>query len=385
MHFEFATSSKIIFGVGSLGELNQEAMKYGHKIFLLLGGESVIKDIVLDTLKQSSFEIAGCFRVIGEPSVEMVNEGIDQARKSQCDMVVGCGGGSVMDTAKAVAALLANPGDLLDYLEVVGLNHPLESQSVPMIAIPTTAGTGSEVTRNSVLSVPQARFKVSLRSPYLLPRLALIDPRLALSLPPQMTAATGLDALTQVLEPFVSIKANPMTDIFCREGLERIGKSILRTYHQGNDIDAREDMAWGSLLGGLSLANAGLGAVHGFAAPIGGMFNAPHGAVCARLLPGVMAMNIRALNAQQSGSMSLQKYLEAAQIITGRTKAKREDGVKFVESLIFEMKIPSLSHYGITVKDLPVILEKASQASSMKGNPVKLTIEECLEILEGAL
>jgi alcohol dehydrogenase class IV len=170
MHFEFATSSKIIFGVGSLGELNQEAMKYGHKIFLLLGGESVIKDIVLDTLKQSSFEIAGCFRVIGEPSVEMVNEGIDQARKSQCDMVVGCGGGSVMDTAKAVAALLANPGDLLDYLEVVGLNHPLESQSVPMIAIPTTAGTGSEVTRNSVLSVPQARFKVSLRSPYLLPR-----------------------------------------------------------------------------------------------------------------------------------------------------------------------------------------------------------------------
>jgi alcohol dehydrogenase class IV len=202
MHFEFATSSKIIFGIGALGELNQGAMKYGNKIFLLLGGVSVIKELLLDTLKQSSLEIAGSFRVIGEPSVEMVNEGIDQARKCDCNVVIGCGGGSVIDTAKAIAALLTNTGNLIDYLEIVGSNHPLEKQSVPMIAIPTTAGTGSEVTRNSVLSIPDARIKVSLRSPHLLPMLALIDPMLTLSLPPQITATTGLDALTQLLESF---------------------------------------------------------------------------------------------------------------------------------------------------------------------------------------
>ncbi len=245
----------------------------------------------------------------------------------EADLVVGMGGGSVIDAAKAIAALLTNPGDPLDYLEVIGRGLPLANACAPMMAIPTTAGTGAEVTRNAVLASPAHRVKVSLRSASMLPDVAIVDPELTLSMPPAVTAATGLDALTQCLEPFVSHLATPLTDGFCREGLARAARSLRRAYHHGSDVAARRDMALASLCGGLALANAKLGAVHGFAGPIGGMFDAPHGAVCARLLPLVMTANVRALEERSPNSPALVRYAEVAKIVTGDADASIADGV----------------------------------------------------------
>ena len=262
------------------------------------------------------------FPVSGEPTVEVVRQGVQHVRHATCDLVIGFGGGSAMDTGKAIAALMTNSGDLLDYLEVIGKGKPLTQPAAPFIAIPTTAGTGAEVTRNAVLASPEHRVKVSLRSPHMLPRVALVDPELTYSLPPQVTASTGLDALTQLIEPFVSIRANPMTDAFCREGMRRAARSLRRAYEHGNDVKAREDMSLASLLGGLALANAGLGAVHGIASVMGGMFPAPHGAVCARLLPHVMEINVRALQERQPGSDALHRYDEVARILDGERPGK---------------------------------------------------------------
>jgi alcohol dehydrogenase class IV len=298
---------------------------------------------------------------------------------------VGIGGGSVIDAGKAIAALAGNPGDVLDYLEVVGGSKALSSPSLPFVAIPTTAGTGAEVTRNAVIMSPEHQVKVSLRSPHMLPRLALVDPELTYSLPPAETAATGLDALTQLIEPFVSIKANPMTDGFCQEGIVRVARSLRSAYQDGSDAAARQDMSLAALFGGLALANAGLGAVHGFAGAIGGMFPASHGAVCAALLPHVMNANVRALRQREPDNPVLDRYREIAQILTGATKAKADDGIAWTQHLLADLQIPHLGEYGIRPKDVDVIVAKAQPASSMRGNPIKLTDEELRGILVAAL
>ncbi len=295
------------------------------------------------------------------------------------------GGGSVIDAAKAIAALLPNAGDPLDYLEVIGRGLPLANDSVPMIAIPTTAGTGAEVTRNAVLASPSHRVKVSLRSVSMLPDVAIVDPELTLSVPKSVTASTGLDALTQCLEPFVSHLATPLTDGFCREGLARAARSLSRAYHHGGDVAARRDMALASLCGGLALANAKLGAVHGFAGPIGGMFDAPHGAVCARLLPLVMEANVRALTDRQPNSPALARYVEVARIVTGRADAGIADGVEWVQALCDELGMPGFASYGMTENDLADVVAKAMPSSSMKGNPIALTEEALIELLQAAL
>jgi alcohol dehydrogenase class IV len=299
--------------------------------------------------------------------------------------VVGLGGGSSIDAAKAIAALLANGGDPLDYLEVVGLGMPLLRPSAPWMAIPTTAGTGAEVTRNAVLASPEHGVKVSLRSPTMLPRVALIDPELTHSMPPETTASTGLDALTQLIEPYVSSRANPMTDSLCREGMMRVARSLRRACEEGDDVAAREDMALASLLGGLALANAGLGAAHGFAAPVGGAFDAPHGAVCAAFLPPVMQVNVRALGERQPDHPSLRRYREVARILTGDEGAEVEDGVRWVQQLSADLRVPSLATYGIGPGDFPALVQKAAAASSMKANPIALTPAELEEILERSL
>lgn len=290
----------------------------------------------------------------------------------------------MIDTGKAVSAMLTNRGELLDYLEVIGGGQAISRPPAPFIAIPTTAGTGSEVTRNAVLGAPEQRFKVSMRSPMLLPRLALIDPELTYSLPPAITASTGLDALTQLIEPYVSIRANPLTDALCLAGIERAARSLKRAYMNGRNLEARRDMALASLFGGLALANAGLGAVHGFAAPLGGMFPAPHGAVCARLLPLVMEANLKALQERMPDSPALPRYQEIARLLTGRTDATAEQGTAWVRELVSTLEIPPLSTYGVGSSDLPEAVEKASRASSMKANPIKLTEAELLEILREA-
>jgi alcohol dehydrogenase class IV len=323
--------------------------------------------------------------VPGEPTIETARAGLQQARAAGCEMVIGLGGGSVLDTAKAIAALLTNGGDPLDYLEVVGHGQPLTQPSAPCIAVPTTAGTGSEVTRNAVLGSPEHRVKASLRSPLMLPAVALVDPELTYSAPPDVTAATGLDALTQCLEPFVSLRANPLTDAICREGMQRAARSLHRAYLDGQDAAARADMALASLMGGLALANAGLGAVHGFAGPIGGMFPAPHGAICARLLPPVMRANVRALQERAPNSPVLARYDEAARLLTGNQAALAANGVAWLNDLVEALHIPRLATYKISSADIPEIVHNAQQASSMKTNPIQLTADELTAILHQAL
>jgi alcohol dehydrogenase class IV len=333
----------------------------------------------------SIHEVEGrVFPVSQEPTTHLVMDGVRLAREARCDLVIGFGGGSTIDTAKAIAALLTNPGEPLDYLEVVGRGKKLDNLPAPWIAVPTTSGTGAEVTRNSVLDSPEHQVKASLRSPTMLARLALVDPELTYSLPPAVTASTGMDALTQLIEPYVSRRSNPLTDGFCREGMARAARSLRRAYEHGEDAAAREDMSVASLLSGLSLANAGLGAAHGFAGPVGGTLHAPHGAVCARLLPPVMAANVRALKMREPGSLVLQRYDEVARILTGRAHATAQDGVRWVEELCQILNIPPLSSYGMTPDDLPELVEKSAAASSMKANPIQLTKEELLEILEAA-
>jgi alcohol dehydrogenase class IV len=261
----------------------------------------------------------------------------------------------------------------------------LRQPSAPFIAIPTTAGTGSEVTRNAVLAAPERGVKASLRSPHLLPRLAVVDPQLTLDLPPALTASTGLDALTQLIEPYVSVRANAMTDLYTVEGLRMAADALPRAWANGGDEEARRGMCWASLLGGLSLANAGLGAVHGFASPVGGMFLAPHGAVCAALLAPAMAINLEALRRRAPENRALSRYDEVARLLTGRPHAEAADGIEWVAALCRRFGIPPLGAYGVKAADIPVLAARAAEASSMKGNPIQLTREELEEIIGRAI
>lgn len=382
--FDFSTASRIIFGSGKSQALGTLVSEYGSRALLVTGSTPSRFQTALSSLEQSqiTYEI---FEVIREPSTDVITQGIDHARAYACDMVIAIGGGSVIDSGKAIAALVVNRGDLLDYLEVIGKGQPLSIPSIPFIAVPTTSGTGSEVTRNAVLASHEHQVKVSLRSPSMLPRLALVDPLLTCSLPPEITATTGMDALSQVLEPYVSKMTNPFTDLFCVEGLKRAARAIKKAFDQGEDLEAREDMALASLFGGLALANAKLGAVHGIAGPLGGLVPAPHGAICARLLPFVMDMNIRALQDRAPENQAVGRYEEVSRILTGQESAKAMDGVAWVVDLCEALKINSLRAYGLKKEHFPVLIEKASVSSSMKGNPIQLTDIELQEILQKAL
>jgi alcohol dehydrogenase class IV len=289
-----------------------------------------------------------------------------------------------MDTGKAAAALVTNPGDPIDYLEVVGTGRKMSQPSLPFVAIPTTSGTGSEVTRNAVIAIPDKRIKVSLRSQSMLPKLAVVDPGLTLTVPRHITAATGMDALTQLIEPFVCNSPSPFTDSLCRDGIARVARSLAPACNDAQNISARENMSIASLFGGLALANARLGAVHGMANPIGGLVHAPHGAICARLLPLVMKANVQALRKRQPNSSAVDRYTEIASILTGRGDARAEDGVEWVQELCATLNVRPLSEFGLVKKDIPILVENSQKASSMKGNPVTLTPDELIEIIEKA-
>lgn len=378
--FEFATATRIAFGAGRLAEV-PEAVKAlgGNKVLLVTGRHSTRAGPLregLDRLGLSSVT----FAVEGEPTVERVREGTAAALSGRCDVVVALGGGSALDAGKAIAALAANGGDPLDYLEVVGRGQALTRPSLPLVAIPTTAGTGSEVTRNAVLGVKDAQVKASLRSPLMLPRLAVVDPELLAGAPPAVLASSGLDALSQLIEPFLSARANPLTDALAREGMGRSARSLRRAVLEGPDAAAREDLALASLLGGLCLANAGLGAVHGFAAPVGGMFEAPHGAVCAALLPATLEVNLRALRARAPAHPALARFQEVAVLLTGKADARAEEGITWIRELCQALDVPGLGHHGLTEADVPRLVARAKAASSMKANPLPLTDEELTEI-----
>ncbi len=384
MQFEFSTATQIIFGAGKAREIGTYAPNLGRRTMVVTGRSSARADIILEQLARQGIESIS-FSVLGEPTADMALAGVQKARQAACDWVIGIGGGSVIDTGKVIAALLTNEGKLLDYLEVIGRGKPLEKMPAPYVAVPTTAGTGAEVTSNSVLESPEHRVKVSMRSPLMLPRWAVVDPELTYSMPPPITASTGLDAFTQLLEAFVSNKANPLTDGICREGLRRAAGSLVRAFEDGRDTEAREAMSLASLFGGLALANAKLGAVHGIAGALGGMFKAAHGAICGRLLPFVMEMNIAALQMREPESPSLARYREVARIVTGNTEAEPSDGFNWVQNICSQLKLPPLADYEITEADFPQVVENAQAASSMKGNPIQLIEEELVKILRQAL
>jgi alcohol dehydrogenase class IV len=394
MRFAFAGPGRIVFGPGSASELPGIVAGFGERVLCVTGGHPERLQGIADGLGAAGLDVTA-FTVTGEPTVAMAEAGARLARSEGCQAVVSIGGGSVMDAGKAVAALAANPGDPYDFLEVVGRGLPLANTPLPHVAVPTTAGTGAEATANAVLLSPAHQVKVSLRSPGMLARVALVDPELTRGLPPAVTAATGLDALTQLVEAFVSKNKNPMTDALCREGLFRVARSLERAFRDGADAAAREDMSLAALVSGLALANARLGAAHGLAAPLGGEYPAPHGFVCARLLPLVMAANVRALAERDPDSAALGAFAEAGRILTGRfgpadgaasaAAGDVEAGVAWVRELCARLGTPPLSDFGMTEDAVPGIAAKGLAASSMRGNPVELTQAEVEAILRAAL
>jgi alcohol dehydrogenase class IV len=384
MQFEFATSGRIIFGSGKLSSIGSLVTGFGHRVLIISGVPQPTIDRLCGLLQQSGISYSTA-KVNHEPTVDDVRDVLSLARETSIDGVIGIGGGSAIDLSKAVSALLSNPGDISDYLEVIGSNKSLLYPSLPLIAIPTTSGTGSEVTRNAVIGSPSDHVKVSLRSPFLLPRVTLVDPQLTLTLNPSRTAITGLDALTQLIEPYTCIDPNPLTDVICKEGIRRIATSIYTAFDQGDDLAAREDMSLAALFSGMALANSRLGAVHGLVGPVGGEISAPHGAICAALLPHAMSVNISALQNRSPGHPALDRYEEISRLLSGDPGVSVESGVRWVQDFCAHANIQPLSTYGLSDALFPRIIEKAYTASSMKGNPLILSEVELRTILQMSL
>jgi alcohol dehydrogenase class IV len=380
MNFEFATATRILFGRGSLTRQAENFKEFGSRALLVTGFSSWQNTSLPEVLAGAGIFYRE-YAIEREPTITTIQDALDLARVEKINFVIGFGGGSAIDTAKAVAGLFTNPGEIMDYLEVVGKGLPLKEKSLPIVAIPTTAGTGSEVTRNSVIGIPEHRVKVSLRSIHLLPRLAVIDPECTLSMSPMVTITSGLDALTQVIEPFVSSHSNPLVDALCQEGIARAGRSLMRVFRDPENLAAREDMGLTSLFGGMALANAKLGAVHGIAGPFGGMFDSPHGAVCGRLLPFVAEANLLAMRSRETLNPALDKYARVARLLTSRPDATVDDGLEWLFNLIEAAQIPGLASYGFRLNELPELVEKSQAASSMKGNPIALKDSELADLL----
>src|SRR5215472_16985509 len=367
--FEFATAGTIVAGAGRAAELPGITAGLGSRVLVCTGADPARHGGLLAGLGLP----AVAFAVAAEPTVELARAGAAAAREHGADVVAAVGGGSVLDLGKAVAMLLGNGGDPLDYLEVIGSGRKITQPAVPCVAVPTTAGTGAEVTANAVLASPAHGLKASLRSPLMIPRVALVDPELTVSCPPRVTAASGLDALTQCLEPFVCVQANPLTDGLAREGLRRAAAGLRAAYADGSDLEARADMAMCSLLGGIALANAKLGAVHGLAGVIGGTADVPHGMACAALLAPVIEANVRALRSGPAGHPALDRYAEAAQLLTGRPAATIEDGLAWIRETVTLLAVPGLATFGLRPEQAGEVAAKAAKSSSMQGNPVALS------------
>jgi alcohol dehydrogenase class IV len=377
--FDLALPPRISFGRGRVADLPAVVAGLGSRVLVVTGSTPARVAPVLDPLRRGA-DALEVLTVGAEPTLEDARSGHALGRALQAEVVVAVGGGSPIDLGKAVAMLLANGGDPLDYIEVVGRGQPITRAPLPLVAVPTTAGTGAEATANAVLAVREHAVKASLRHPLMVPQHAIVDPELTTDCPPDVTAASGMDAVTQCLEPYVSTQANPLTDAWARMGLMAAGRGLVQAYRDGSDSRAREDMSLCSLLGGLSLANAKLGAVHGFAGAIGGMTGAPHGAICAALLAPVCQANLDRADARLAA-----RFATVAACLTGVPDATSEDGVHWIEHTCALLEIPGLGAYGLTVADTNEVVSRAARASSMKGNPVRLTTEELGAIFHAAL
>jgi alcohol dehydrogenase class IV len=385
MIFDFVTAPRILFGPGSIEKLTELVPKFGRRVLLILGSESADRSGLTDWLEHM-FPVCAVVRCIREPTAEEVDAAVMAAQEAACDVVVAVGGGSVLDCGKATAGMLTNPGSLVDYLEGVGNGRQLENPPAPLLAAPTTAGTGSEVTRNAVITGPG--YKKSIRSPLLMPRVAVVDPLLTHGMPPLVTAACGMDALAQLIESYLSQKASPITDGLALQGIAEAGPALQRAVASPSDAAARESMAVASLLGGICLANAGLGAVHGFASPLGARFPIAHGVACAALLPQVMRANLEASQGTEAEDRVWLRFARVSEALTGirfvdRTAAV-DAGLGRLQQMQRTLGIPRLATLGVTEADIPRIAADA-QGSSMRTNPVVLSTRRLEATLLGAL
>lgn len=374
--FAFATATEILFGRGQAMQAAGRIAALGDRVLLVHGGNAARSDWLAAAL-------TGCrvtrFSVPREPEVDLVQAGVDLARQADVQVIVALGGGAVIDAGKAIAALVPAPRPMMDHLEVVGLGLPLDVPPLPFVALPTTAGTGAEVTRNAVIGVPDHARKVSLRDLRMLPRLAVVDPALTDGCPRGITLASGLDAITQVIEPYVSTRANPMTDALCRDAIPR-GLTALIRLMQREDTAARDEMAWVSLCGGIALANAGLGAVHGLAGPLGGLTGAAHGAICGALLPHVLVAN-RAAVADPARLDQVGGWIAGA---FGLPDASLQNAAQHLGGWARGQGLPGLIEMGIDRTAQSAAAEAASASSSMKANPAPLSAETLRGIMEQA-
>jgi alcohol dehydrogenase class IV len=385
LSFELYTAPTIVFGNGVVERLREIVPRLGRRALLVVGKRSA-DDSGLRARLERLLPVGALVRCRREPTVEDVDRAVEGAREGGCDTVVAAGGGAVLDCGKAAAGMLTNGGSLREYLEGVG-GRTIERPPLPMVAVPTTAGTGSEVTKNAVIS--GVGYKKSVRSPLLIPRVALVDPQLTYTLPDGLTAATGMDALTQLIEAYLSRNATPLTDGLALQGIEAGGRSLEQACASPADPTAREGMALASLLGGICLANAGLGAVHGLASPLGALFPISHGVACAALLPQVLRANIRAAEGTPVEARVLQRAARLSEALTGRRFVDQtsaiDAGLTQLQQLQHALAIPRLGELGVELARLGEIVQDARTASSMRYNPVDLTAAQLEEVLRRAL
>ena len=380
MNFSFYSAGEIVFGCGEFDKIGKIATRFGRKVLVVLRGQAMhrfgIYERLALQLKSADVEFVTYDGPGGEPEAADIDRGAEMARTENVELVIAVGGGSTIDTGKAISAMVTNNGSVSDYLEGVGRGWTITKPTLPFIAVPTTSGTGTEVTKNAVISSREQKFKKSIRSSFMIPNVALLDPELTISLPAKQTAECGMDALTQLVEAYVSKKSQPIPDALSIYGIRIAGRYLARAVLSGSDIEAREGMMLASLLSGLALANSGLGAAHGIAAALGATCQVSHGLACAMLLPSVMEINLET-NIQKFadiGRALLNQYIEDS-VEAANT------AVESVKQLSRQIGIPTrLSEIGIHRKDIPEIIS-GSGGSSMKGNPKELSDKEIEQIL----
>lgn len=379
--FAFATATEILFGRGQAVVAAERIASLSLRVFLVHGRDPARSEWLRDDLLAAGCEVTG-FAVPTEPDMAMIERGLSSARQSGAEIVVAVGGGAAIDAGKAIAALVPAIRPILDHMEVVGQGLPLDIAPLPFIAMPTTAGTGAEVTRNAVIAVPEHRRKVSLRDARMLPRLAIVDPALTDGCTRAVTLASGLDAITQVIEPYICTRANPLTDALCREAIPR-GLMALARLMEAEDEGARDEMAWVSLSGGLALANSGLGAVHGLAGPLGGLSGAAHGAICGVLLPHVLIANWRAVTdpACQQRLKEIAGWIGQAM---GCPEAELEEAASRLARWSRRAGLPSLAELGTDRAMQRAAADAAASSSSMKANPAALSADTLQEVMAAA-
>ncbi len=378
---EFFAPGKIIFGPGSLNQIGIEAKKLGNKALVVLGKGSMRKSGVLNRLthllKEKHIAYTIYENIPSDPTVETVDRGTILARKENCNLVIALGGGSVLDTGKAISAMVTNQGSVADYQEIEGKGKKVQHKTLPFIAIPTTSGTGSEATINAVITNTKLSLKKSIRDPWLIPEVALVDPELTLTLPPYITAICGGDALTQCIEAYLGKKSQEITDTLSLHAIELIGKSLVRAVKEGNNFEARKDMSMAALLSGLCLSNSGLGAAHALSHPLGVHYKIPHGLSCAILLPYVMEFNLPVVT---------KKLIKIAQALGedislfSKTEVAQRVVIKIKEMLFRAGIKENLSEWGIKEEDF-FQLAKEARGGSLNNNPRDTSDKDLIELL----